>query len=180
MDHTDVALRSVVRALADVVAPAIDPDNSRAKEQLRLSIDYIEFVLGRLDFMYRRELLELHHYLGMARAVHGIVGPPGLCRDAALEAAIERGGQTLAEHGAPVRRMKDATAALAAAIAAVVRAAPGLEAAVRSSIEQTVVRMGRERIEFERSWYLPLGFDPDPGDVRPLHEVMDEPFNERR
>ncbi len=180
MDHTDVGLQSVVRALADVVAPAIDPENSRAREQLRLSIDYIEFVLGRLDFMYRRELFELRHYLGMARAVQAIVGPPGLCADVGLEAAIGDGGHALAEHGAPVRRMKDATAALAAAIAAVVRAAPTLDTPVRRRIEQTVVSMGRERIEFERSWYLPLGFDPDPGEVRPLHEVMDEPINERR
>lgn len=180
MDHTDVGLGSVIRALADVVAPAVDPDDSRAREQLRLSIDYIEFVLERLDFRHDRALFELRHHLGMAGALREIIGSLALHECAALEAAIEQGEQALTEQAAPARRMKDVTAALAAAIAVIVRAAPAFDAAVRRRIEQGVVRASAERIAFERSWYLPLGFDPDPGDVRPLQQVMDGPIPDQK
>jgi hypothetical protein len=172
MDHTSVGLRAAVRALADVVSPAVDPNDARAKEQLRLAIDYIEFVLERLDFFHDRELFDLRHHLEMAEAVQEIIEPLALPEAAALGTAIERGVQTLPQHRTPVRAMKDTTAALAAAIAAVVREAPRFDKMIRTNIEQCVLRAGKARFAFERSWYLPLGLDPDPGEVRPLRFIV--------
>ena len=179
MDHTDVGLKSVVRALQDVVAPAIDPSNSQANEQLRLSIDYIEFVIERLGFLHDRELFDLRHHLAMARAVDAIVGSLALPDGAVLKAAIEAGTQALAKPGARTRQLKRATANLTAAIAAIVRTAPALEKNVQRRIEQTVVGASHERIAFERSWYLPFGFDPDAAEVGALHDLINAAAPER-
>ena len=175
MDHTNVGLRAAVRALTDVVSPAVDPNDARAKEQLRLAIDYIEFVLERLDYFHDRELFDLRHHLEMAEAVQEIVGPLALPGQAALTAAIELGVQATPERSIPVRLVKDATAALAGAIAAVVREAPGFDSAIRINIEQCILRLSKARFAFERSWYLPLGLDPDPGEVLPLPDVVGGP-----
>ena len=175
MDHTSVGLRAAARALSDVVSPAVDPENAQAREQLRLAIDYIEFVLERLDFFHDRELFDLRHHLGMAKAVQRIISPLALTRGAALAAAIERAERTLPERRTPVLAMKDATAGLAAAIAALVQEAPRLDDKVRMNIEQCVLQASKERIAFERAWYLPLGLDPDPHEVQELMEVIDGP-----
>jgi hypothetical protein len=172
MDHTVVGLRAVVRALSDVVSPAVDPGASLATEQMRLSIDYIEFVIGRLEFLHDRELFELGHHLEMAKAVQEIIEPLAVPEVVALAKAIEKGLQALSDPATPTRRMKSVSAALATAIVAIVRKAPTFDQTVRTNIERSVVRAGQSQIAFERSWYLPLGFDPDPGGVRPLQEVM--------
>ena len=53
-DVTDNGLRAAVKALTDVVAPSIDPSDPLAKEQLRLVVDYLQFVRSRLDFQIGR------------------------------------------------------------------------------------------------------------------------------
>jgi len=172
MDHTSVGLRAVVRSLTDVVTPAIDPGASLAMEQLRLSIDYIEFVMGRIDYLHARDQFELRHHLEMARNVQMIVASVAMEEVATLVTSIERGVAVSADSSASAQQMKLASSQLASAISRVVKKAPELEDTARFAIERSVVRSGQAQIAFERSWYLPLGFDPDPANVRPLSEVI--------
>ncbi|MGO4836287.1 hypothetical protein AB4144_28995, partial [Rhizobiaceae sp. 2RAB30] len=67
MDQTDVGLKSVVKALTDTIAGAIDPTDHLAREQLRLAASYIDFVRQRLDFIHARERYDLKHYASLAR-----------------------------------------------------------------------------------------------------------------
>lgn len=173
MDHTDVGLRAVVRALADVVTPALDEGNSLAREQLRLSIDYIEFVAARLEYLSDREIFDLRHHLKMATAIAELVRGSATPSSPALAAAIEKGNAVLSTGAVPTRALKDATAAVAEAVSNVVREAPAMEESVARAVEKAVIVSSRERIAFERSWYEPLGFDPNPGDVPSVREVID-------
>ena len=168
MDHTDTGLRAVVKALKDVVAPALNPADPLALEQLRLAVDYIEFVRARFEHFHDRERFELSHHLGMATSVDALAAPITGAAAAALKTAIGQGAQLAADPGATTRALKAGTAALAAAVAKVVHDASTLDVAARRMIEQTVLQATDDRIEFERAWYLPLGFDPAPGDVKDL------------
>jgi hypothetical protein len=172
MDHTDTGLRAVVKTLRDVIAPAVSSADPLAQEQLRLSIDYLEFLRGRFEFLHDRERFELRHHLGLARALLGLAAPVSSATATAMSASIDAGDRTAIDAAATTRALKAATAALAAAVAATVRDAAGMEASVRRAIERCVVTMSDERIAFERAWYLPLGFDPAPGEVRPLPDIL--------
>ncbi|MCB1476316.1 MAG: hypothetical protein H6883_05710 [Rhodobiaceae bacterium] len=173
MDHTDVGLRAVVRALADVVTPAVDESNSLAREQLRLSIDYIEFVAARLEYLNDREVFDLRNHLAMARNIVQILGDAAAPGHSTLVAAIGQGETALSSGAVPMRSLKDATASLAAAVADVVRSASEMEQSVARAIEKAVIDSSKERIAFERAWYEPLGFDPNPGNVPSVRDVMD-------
>lgn len=174
MDHTDVGLRAVVRALVDVVTPAVDAENALAREQLRLSIDYIEFVSQRLEYLQEREVFDLRNHLAMAREVGEIAGDlEGRAEGRRLGEAIAKGDAALSAGTPPMRTLKAATAGLAAAVADMVRIAPTLAPSVSTAIEKAVIRFSKERIAFERSWYRPLGFDPDSEGVPSVRAMID-------
>jgi len=188
MDQTAVGLRAAIRALADVVASAVDPQQAQASEQLRLSIDGLEFVLARLDHLHDRERFELRHQRTMAMALQQALAQAAVGATmaaeaaaeasplaAALQRAIERGDAAWHDAAASMASLRSATAALAAAVAAIVRAAPDWDGTVRRGIERCVVQASREHVAFERSWYLPLGFDPDAADVLPLAHWFERP-----
>jgi hypothetical protein len=48
----DLQLRVVIKALREVVAPALDPANELAKEQLGLSIATLAVVQARLPYLH--------------------------------------------------------------------------------------------------------------------------------
>jgi hypothetical protein len=168
MDHTAVGLAAAIRALRDVVAPAVDPAEAQAQDQLRLTIDYLRFLQERVDHLHDRERFELRHHLDMARALRQLVDPSRSPAAGALEDVVAAGARALALPGASTLALRNATAALAAAASRLVRDAARLDAASARELERCVLRHSRERIEFERSWYLPLALDPDPHHVKPL------------
>lgn len=172
MEDAKVGLRAAVRALADVVSPALDPNNAQAQEQLRLSMDYIEFVIQRLDHFHDRAHFDLHHYLGMARDVQTSLAGTGTSSGERLAAAMRTATDALPVRNACLQTIRDATAALAAAIAETVRDAPGFDDAVRENVERAVRNASTARIEFERAWYQPLGLDHGAGHVRDLREWL--------
>ena len=65
MDQTDTGLAAVLKALNDI-APALDPADYLAQEQLRLSVDYIAFLRRRLDLLHGRERFDLSHQVALA------------------------------------------------------------------------------------------------------------------
>ena len=172
MDVTDNGLRAAVKALTDVVAPSIDRADPLAQEQLRLVVDYLEFVRCRLDFLYDRDRFELGHELALASALQRMAPPCSASTAQLLSAAIETGGQAESVVGTSTVALKAASAVLAAATRELIREAAAFAAEVRSAIERQVIEASAERIRFERAWYLPLGFDPAPGDVPPLAAVL--------
>ena len=118
MDHTDAALRAVVKTLRDVVAPALDPADPLAHEQLRLAVDYLEFLRGRFEWLHGRERFDLTHHLDMARAMCRIGGPVSARVATALAASIDRGERVIVDGvlkigpGAPVNVTEPAAPAI--------------------------------------------------------------------
>lgn len=165
MDHTDVGLRAAVRALNDVVAPVVGQEHAQARDQLRLTTDYLAFVIERLPHLHQRDRFELSHHLAMARDVHAAL--PGSSAPE-LATAMDAAQRMLERAGASTAEVRQATADLSAAVSTVVRGSASLVAAVQREVERAVLHASEQRIAFERAWYLPLGLDPDPQDVQPL------------
>ena len=164
MDHSDNALRANIKALSEVVAPAVDPTDSQAVQQLRLVIDSLDFLRQRLEYLHDRERFDVRHHLALANAVAEDVD--GL-RDtiAAAEAVYGRADARSAE-------LRAATAALAAELRNVVRDVADADPAVRSRVERRILEGTRERIEADRAWHVPQGFDPNPGGALPIEVAL--------
>jgi hypothetical protein len=172
MDHSDTTLRAAIKALEEVVAPAVDPGDPLAGQQLRLVIDALRFLRDRVDHLHDRERFEVRHHLRLARAVAPEAAAASPAAAHALREAIEAGDAILDRSDARTPELRAASAALAAELRSLVRDAAGAGADARSRIERLIVDGTRERIDADRAWHLPQGFDPDPGGVRPLEAVL--------
>lgn len=167
-DVTENGLRAAVKALTDVVAPALSATDPLAHEQLKLVVDYLQFVRSRLDFLYQRDRFELEHHLSMARTLRSIDAPWPASAAETFDAAIRAGTVATQATDTSATALKAAGAALAAAVREGVREAASFDADVRGRIERAVLYASDRRIAFERAWYLPLGLDPMPGEVAPV------------
>jgi len=176
MDVTENGLRAAVKALTDIIGPALPADDPLAREQLRLVVDYLEFTRARLDRLYDRDRFELEHHARMARKLSALLEPaaPASARvRAALAGAIASGDAALQRSGTGTSALKEAGAALAEAVRELVREAAAYDSGLRRRIEAAVVAASAERITFDRAWYLPLGFDPAPLEVPTLASLLD-------
>lgn len=157
MDQTDVALKAIVKSLTDTVAPAVDPQDHMAREQLRLSVEFIAFLRKRLDYLHGRERFDLQHYIDLARSLlsAGLTEVP-----ADLRAALEAAESIVADPGALTGTVRGAAMDLAHAVASVVQKTAGLPPDVARRIRVAVLDATGRRVEFERYWYAPIGFEP--------------------
>ena len=172
MDHTANTLRAISKALTDVIAPALDPKDPLASEQLRLVSDYVNFMRQRLDHLGERRRFELHQQVQIASALVGMMGAATAATQKALQTSLSEGRVVLALPGATTAQLTKATAALAGAIRRLVREAARFSVDARRPIERCVVDASATQIMFERAWYLPLGFEPAAGEVTSLAELL--------
>ncbi len=171
-DVTENDLRAAVKALTDVIAPAISKSDPLALEQLRLVTESLEFIRSRLDDAYARDYFDLNHHLEMAGLLKAMALPLTESSQALLNRTVDLGDAVSHTPGAPSRDIRTATAGLAAAARLIVREASTMPADYRDKVERCVLSASRSRIEVDRAWFQPMGFDPEPGDQSPLSDVL--------
>jgi hypothetical protein len=64
-------IQTAIKAMLDVVLPAVDANNKLAQEQARLVIGTLSLVLQRLPLTYRYERDELSRFLALADTLQG-------------------------------------------------------------------------------------------------------------
>jgi hypothetical protein len=171
-DYTDNALLASIKALDQVVLPAVDPADPLASEQLRLVSGFLKFLRSRLPHWHARHHFELGHYLDLARQLteeaSNVSGEVSLRLHAALELA-----QAVRTQEAPsIQNVREATEALAAPIAALSRLAAGASPALRRRVEQKVMAASKRWVDMQRAWFLPQGFELSPGDLPALEAAL--------
>ena len=168
-NHADNDFRAAAKALMDVVAPAIDPQNPLARQQLELVVDWLDFYRSRLPYNQDRERLELAVQLETARVIASAAPVADI---APLRAAIDAASTVHAGLGPRPLEVRAVTARLEDEISAVVRRSAGFDEAARRSIERVVVRDAKTLLDAQRAWFLPQGIEPDPGAIPPLEIAL--------
>jgi hypothetical protein len=165
MDHTDNTLTAAIKALEDVVAPAVDPSDPLAGEQLALVVHALRVVRGRLDHVHDRARFDMRHALALAGTVADDAAACSPAAAQALEHAVDAATSLSESPDARTAELRGAAAEIAAALRVLVRESASADEVTRRRIERRIVEGTRERIKAERAWHLPQGIDPDPGSV---------------
>ena len=173
IDHTDDGLRAAIKALDEVVAPAIDTATPLAVEQLRLVSRFLGFLRTRMPYEHARARHELHHYLGLAESLVTLApnDAPFRSRDA-LDAAIQAGTPVLHDAAASAQQLQDTIKSLSCALSTLVREVAGAAAAAREPIERAVILAAQGLLDAQRAWFLPMGFEPDPRCVPSMDDAL--------
>ncbi|MBX9605171.1 MAG: hypothetical protein K2Y51_03050 [Gammaproteobacteria bacterium] len=151
----DLRLKSVMKALAEVILPALPPEQRMARDQTHLALGHLALLAEQWPYALRYELESLDECLELASALAPQVRDPSLA--AALIDSVARAK----------RLMRDDYAAVGAALHAVKAAidhalADGEgETPLSAAVLGAVLRYNARRAPRERSWHRASGLDPD-------------------
>jgi hypothetical protein len=149
---TDERLASVIRALTEVILPHLPTDASLAQEQVQLAIGHLQILRLQFDSVHGFEAEELDDIRALG---------------AELVASIGGGSQTSVALGGLETLLGKTTSDVRLALSAINRAVEQLvqavssdgDAASKSRITAIILRHERARVDKDRRWFLPYGFD---------------------
>lgn len=148
----DRQLQVVLRALTDVVTPAVAGADKHVAEQLQLSIATLAFVAKRLPELRRFHRWELSAFLALAREL----GPE---RDDALARFVQAGAALLARPDADIADYEAETRLGRDAITA------HAERTGDPQVERLILARSEAIIDQQRQWCVPFGFELHPGSL---------------
>lgn len=170
-----VQIQSMIKAMTDVVLPAVDANNKLAQEQARLVIGMLSLLLSRLPLQYRFDRTELGRLVAFSQDLE--VNSKGGVETSAATAALSQARKTAAhtweraqvepaELEAAVRELRQRSGALVTAVYA------DGDIASRSHALSSVLSSSKEQLLRDRSWLLGQGWEPDPAAVPGIEELL--------
>lgn len=170
MDHTENTLRAAQKALTDVVGPVLDPMDPQAAEQLRLVVEYLDFVRGRLDDINDRVRADLLQAITIGRRCHRQLADAERTRG--LGEVLGQGESVVSQVAAHPQAMKDAAMAIHEEITDLIRSLGADDPERGRDIQRIIVTGYKPMLDFERAWFLPFGFDPEPAKALTTGEAL--------
>lgn len=157
----DLQLSVSIKALRDVVAPAIDPANALAAEQLHLAMVTLEMVRSRLPHMHRIARQELENAISMATAVD---------IESRLVEIVAGSRDMLANPAINTAYLDTQRLRLLEAVSAMFNETQ--DPARRTQMTRAVVAQSKSQCDLARALSLQAGFEPDPADVPELENLL--------
>jgi hypothetical protein len=172
-DHNDNAFRAAIKALGQVVAPAVDPSNPLAVEQLRLVIQFLEMHVDRRQLQGKLDWRELELNVEFGAAVLKEVGAGASAAVQALGRLVAMGEAHLVQPGPAVSERQRLSDDIAAAISALlVERSTQSDGPGGHAVERIVLEHSRRQLDLKRSWFLPFGFESDAKRIPPIAAVL--------
>lgn len=174
----DLQLQSMIKAMHDIVLPAVDADNRLAQEQARLVIATLQLVAKRLPLAYRYDRYdrdELGRYLALARELLAEVGASlGEPLVSHLEQLVSAGSDTFARARAEPAELEQSVFALRAAVGDLIQETRTQnDPRCRAAVRKLVLAAAKVELERERALVVDIGFEADPNDMpRPILEQL--------
>lgn len=172
----DLQIKTILKAMNDVVLPAVDPDNKLAQEQVRLCMGLLGLIAKQLPLQFRFDCDELSRLTAFSSELQRIVGDGGSQTRAALAnlekvtaastALLERAEVAPMQIEQAVRDLREVTGSL---ISTVFRDS---DEATQDRVQKATLAMSREQLLRERAWVITQGWEPDPKVVPPIEELL--------
>lgn len=166
----DLQLQVAIKALTDAVAPAVDPSDKVAVEQLHLAIATFSMVRDRLPFARRYARRQLEDAIELAHALHSAAQADSMLAFAALDRSAAAARMALADVEADTHDIEAAMDKLTDATVAIIAAAQNGPAS--AAVDIAVLQASAQPIERGRAWCLPSGFEPNPNAIRTLADLV--------
>lgn len=175
MIPTELRLQSLLRAMLEVILPAIDRSQQLAIDQANIMIGTLRILLDQNDKAYDFRMVELRQYAGQVRELLAIA-EGGSETDAACRAA----GAVLAQVGPIAALPIPSQAALTKSVLAIKTAADELLRAAfadgnpnfRRAAGRLVVDHGGSELLRERVWVRRAGFEADPSKLPSMEDTL--------
>ncbi len=176
MVRPDTQLRTIIRAMTEVVLPAVDPANQMAQEQARVVVGALLLMAERLPLQFQFDRDELQRLTDFAEQLAGVASGGPRTSDLIIRLAADaRAGRDVLERAkADPAELVDTVRQLRAVAGAVVDTvfADDAAASCRDAVWHAVLTMSRDQLLRERAWVLPQGFEQDPSSLPSLDSLL--------
>ncbi len=166
-------LRSMMKAMQEIVIPAVDPQHAIAQEQSKLVLGSLNLILQQLDYAHAFEVVEAREMQSLGRELADLIDDvkPSHATtrraraDLAAHAAIENPVTTLST-------LQQINQALRATIAELIQLSEdSTDLSLITKVSRRVIDYSESQLVRERSWVAATGFDP-PGATVPLADAI--------
>jgi hypothetical protein len=168
-------IQTSIKAMMDVVLPAVDPNNKLAQEQARLVIGMLNIVAQRMSLTYRYDRDELARFLALAETLKEQAKDLPGAKDAlhALDGAADIGTDVLDRARAEPSELESANFDLREKIGALITAIyTGTDTNKLKHISKTVTAHAKEQLLRERSWLIGQGWEADPKSIPAIETLI--------
>ncbi len=168
-------VQTAIKAMTDVILPAVDPENKLAQEQARLVIGMLNLVAQRQPLMYRYDRDELSRFLALADTLQTQTKDlPGATKALhALATSVESGEDVLDRARAEPSELESANFELREKIGALITAIYSeTETGKLKHISATVTAHAKEQLLRERSWLIGQGWESDPKSIPAIETLI--------
>ena len=162
----DLALQAVLKSLTEVIAPAVDPGDKMAQEQIGLVIGLLTLVKSRLPIAFGYSCDELARLTKLAEAILPAAGSE------TLRVALDRGASTLERAQASPGDLNTAIGALRSAIGDAASTLPARSDAAGRAAVRALLDASSAQLLRERSWVSMQGWESDPGSLPDLEMLI--------
>jgi hypothetical protein len=175
----DLQIQVILKALRDVILPAVDKDNKLAQEQTHLAIGTLQLMAKFLPIAYRYDRDELDRYVGLSR---DLIAQVGSKTDATavsnLKTVAARGADVLERARAEPAEMEKAACDLRATVGELIEAVhAGSDNAAKASVQKLILAAAKPELERERAVVIDMGWETDPSTHAPPIEKQLPPVN---
>ena len=168
---TVLRLASIRKALDEIVRPALAEDVGFAQEQLALILKSIDLVREQIPHEYALHAHDAHAAARFARELAGQLPGAAGALEAAANAAEALAPATLPDLTGLAAAVRTLRGTIEEAISAA-----GADPATLARIGPVVLKHSETQNLIERRWVMATGFDPSPGTVPPLAELLTDGF----
>lgn len=168
-------IQSILKAMTDVVMPAVDPNNKLAQEQARLIMGTLGLMARQLPLQFRFDCDELARLIGFSQELQKLAqgGQETRAAGAALTASLASAGAVLDRAKASPEEIEQAVRELRAATGAVVtNVYRDGERSAQDSVQKAVLAMSKDQLIRDRSLLLTQGWEPDPTLVPDIETLL--------
>ena len=173
--HPALQIQSMIKALTDVVLPAVDPANKLAQEQTRLVLGTLGLMAQQFPLRFQFNCDELSRLLQLAGALQEVArgGPETTACVGKMVLAAAAAGRTLDQVQAGPDTIEQAVREMRAAASQVVRSIyiDGDDTALKR-VEGAVLANARDQLLRDRSWVLMQGWEPDPAALPKIRDLL--------
>lgn len=171
----EVQIKSMVKAMTDVVLPAIDPGNKLAQEQGRLIVGLLSLMAKQMPLQFRFDSDELGRLVRLAAALKEAAGSAAEVRAGveAMDRTAISAATTLARAQVGPEQVEQAVRDLRQATSEVVRSVCAADdARAMQRVQQVVLATSKEQLLRDRSWVLMQGWEPDPAAIPRIETLL--------
>ena len=173
--RSEIQIQTAIKAMTEVVLPALDPHDKIAAEQGQLVVGMLALLGQQLPLQYRFDRDELTRLHAFAAALHPRASWPASAREAfaEMDSAAAGAEDVLDRARAEPHELEESIKRLRHAMTSVVRTVFSADDAdARSAVRDSVMAMSEQQLLRDRSWLLMQNWEPNPQAVPPIEELL--------